>query len=220
MGSPHRALAVASTIVAAGASIVAVLLLLIGLDPVILGALLLTVAAGALGLAALARRLSRIEGRPATGRLVVGATALSAVLTFALIQLVPYGRDHSNPPTTGEPRWASDRTRQLMVDGCFACHSNEVEYPAYASVAPLSWAVQRHIDEGRRAVNYSEFATDPGDADESVEELQDGEMPPPYFTRFGRHPEARFSEEELRELVDGLRATPGMTEHDGSSDHD
>ncbi len=29
---------------------------------------------------------------------------------FALMQAVPYGRTHSNPPTTVEPSWDSPRT--------------------------------------------------------------------------------------------------------------
>lgn len=146
------------------------------------------------------------------GRVGVAAIALAGVLTFVLIQAVPYGRSHSNPPGTGEPEWSSARTRELMVNACFSCHSNEVEYPPYASVAPISWMVQRHVDEGREKVNYSNFATDPGDADESIEVIEEGEMPPAYFTRFGLHPEANLSRAELDELIAGLRATPGMTE--------
>lgn len=154
------------------------------------------------------------------GRVGLAAVAVSGVVTFGVIQLVPYGRDHSNPPVTGEPRWANDRTRELTVNACFACHSNEVEYPAYASIAPISWLVQRHVDEGRDKVNYSEFATDSGEADNSVEVVEEGEMPPPSFTRFGRHPEAKLSDTELQELIDGLRATPGMTEQEGGASRD
>ena len=99
-----------------------------------------------------------------------------------------------------------------MVDACFSCHSSEVDYPAYASVAPISWAVQHHIDEGREKVDYSNFATDPGDADETIEVIRDGEMPPPYYTRFGRHPEAVLTQAELAELIDGLQRTPGLSE--------
>jgi hypothetical protein len=135
-----------------------------------------------------------------------------AVAGFALMQLVPYGRDYSNPPVTGEPDWASERTRELMVDACYGCHSNEVEWPWYSKIAPVSWAVADHVDRGRDAVNYSEFTTDPRDADESLEVLLEGSMPPGYYTRFGLHPEADLSESELAELVEGLRSTPGLTE--------
>lgn len=217
-----RAHPVTTVLIVLGGVIVGVFLLLVGLNLLIVLGLLAATAVGGVVLYLLARRTFDVHEAPAIGRLAVGSTAVSALLVFGLIQLIPYGHDHSNPPVTGEPRWANARTRELMVDACYACHSNEVKYPAYASVAPLSWAVQRHVDEGREAVNYSEFATDPGDAEDSAKVVDEGEMPPAVFTRFGRHPEANLSEAELRELIAGLRATPGLSgegEH-GSSDGD
>jgi hypothetical protein len=65
----------------------------------------------------------------------------ATVATLLIIQFIPYGKDHSNPPVNGEPAWSSPRTRELMVNACFGCHSNSVEYPAYASVAPIDWRV-------------------------------------------------------------------------------
>jgi hypothetical protein len=190
---------------------------LVGLDVIITIALLVAVGIGAWLLTRWwSRRHPSSVGQPPdrTGRIVLGAVVVSGVLTMGLIQLVPFGRDHSNPPITGEPQWASPRTRQLMVDACYACHSNEVEYPAYASIAPISWALQGHVEEGRDKVNYSEFATDPGEADESIEVIEEGEMPPASFTRFGLHPEANLTDAELQELIDGLRATPGLSDRD------
>jgi len=70
--------------------------------------------------------------------------------------------------------------------------------------------VQSHINGGRSEVNYSEFATDPGKADETIEVLLDGSMPPAYFTRFGRNPEAILSDAELARLIAGLQDTPGL----------
>jgi hypothetical protein len=132
--------------------------------------------------------------------------------TMVAIQAIPYGRAHSNPPITGEPEWATPRTRELMVRACFGCHSNEVEYPAYASVAPISWVVEAHVAEGREKVNYSEFDSRQRGADETIEVIQEGSMPPSYYTRFGRHPEAKITNAELQELLVGLRATPGLSE--------
>ena len=159
------------------------------------------------------RRRAEVQSSDAaSGRACLIAVALSGVLTLALIQLVPYGRAHSNPAITGEPQWANDRTRELMVDACYSCHSNEVEYPPYEVIAPLSWMVQPHVDEGREAVNYSEFVTDPGQAEETVEVVEEGEMPPDYYTRFGLHSEANLSDADVQELLDGLRETPGLAE--------
>jgi hypothetical protein len=140
---------------------------------------------------------------------VIFAATLS---TMVVIQAIPYGRTHSNPPITGEPEWATPRTRELMVRACFGCHSNEVEYPAYASVAPISWVVQSHVSEGREKVNYSEFNSRQRGADETVEVIEEGSMPPGYYTQFGRHPEAKLTTAEVAELIAGLKATPGLSE--------
>ena len=185
-----------------------------GMQPALTVALLGMVAAGALLLWVLWSRRQPADAPIATstaGRMGVVAVLISGVLTFGIIQLVPYGRAHSNPPVTGEPKWANAGTRQLMVDSCFACHSNEVVYPPYASIAPISWEVQHHVEEGRDAVNYSEFATNPGEAEESIEVIEEGSMAPAYFTRFGLHPEANLTPEQTQQLIEGLRATPGMS---------
>ena len=136
----------------------------------------------------------------------------SILVMLPVIQAVPYGRAHSNPPITGEPQWSSPRTRELMARACFGCHSNEVEYPSYASVAPISWVVEAHVAEGREKVNYSEFDQRQRDADETIEVIEEGSMPPAYYTRFGRHPEAKLTSAELQELIEGLRLTPGLSE--------
>lgn len=103
-----------------------------------------------------------------------------------------------------------------MVSACFGCHSNEVEWPWYSNIAPISWAISNHVDEGRDAVNYSEYVNDRGEAEETIEVIREGSMPPG-FTRFGLHPEARLSAAEIDELIAGLRATPGLNEDEGEN---
>lgn len=150
---------------------------------------------------------------------VVGRVAVTGVALLLVIQVLPMGRDHSNAAITGEPVWSSPRTRETMVNACFSCHSNEVEWPWYSNVAPMSWAISDHVDEGRDAVNYSEFATNPGEADESIEVIRDGSMPPAYYTWFGLHSDAKLSQSEQDELIAGLLATPGLAE-DGDNERD
>ena len=132
-------------------------------------------------------------------RIVVGLIAV-----FALIQLVPYGREHTNPPVRAEPSWDSKRTRQLAVDACFACHSNQTRWPWYSSVAPSSWLTQNDVDEGRSVLNFSEWDR-PQEAGEAAEAVRDGEMPPWQFEVL--HPEARLSDSEKQDLIRGLEAT-------------
>lgn len=104
-----------------------------------------------------------------------------AILTLA-IQAVPYGRAHTNPPVRAEPRWNDDLTRALTVRACFNCHSNETVWPWYWSVAPASWLVQRDVDEGRKALNFSEWDRRQSEAHESAKTVRKGEMPPWFYT--------------------------------------
>ena len=135
--------------------------------------------------------------------------AIGAVLTFGLIQAVPYGHNH-NPyvaSRAGEMKWDSEATRTMVVNACYGCHSDQIEYPSYASIAPISWAVQSHIDEGRDKLNFSRFTDTSRRFDDVIEVIQDGSMPPSYYTRFGKHPEARLTDAQITKLVAGLKAS-------------
>jgi hypothetical protein len=149
-------------------------------------------------------------------KLVVAGVAGSVVFALA-IQAVPFGRDHSNPPVTGEPAWDSPRTRELTVRACFDCHSNEVEYPWYSGIAPISWAVQLHVEQGRAKVNYSEWDRPQKEGDESAETVVEGEMPPSYYTLL-THSAARLTDAERQELIDGLTATFGTDDREDGHD--
>ena len=152
--------------------------------------------------------------RPVSTANFVATLSISTLATFFAIQMIPYGHSHTNPPVTQEPAWANDETRDLMVRACFGCHSNEVEYPPYASVAPISWVVQSHVDEGREKVNYSEFDRRQREAHETLEVIAEGSMPPHYYTLLGLHPEAQLTEAEISTLIAGIKATPGLAGHD------
>ena len=99
----------------------------------------------------------RRERRRRLMRRVIVRAAVVVVVLLVVIQAVPYGRNHTNPPLRAEPKWDSARTRQLAVDACFACHSNQTRWPWYSSVAPVSWLTQHDVEDGRRILNFSEW---------------------------------------------------------------
>jgi hypothetical protein len=133
-------------------------------------------------------------------RLILGLIAL-----FILIQVIPYGRDHTNPPVTQEPVWDSPRTRQLAVRACFDCHSNETAWPFYSNIAPVSWLVQRDVEEGRNRFNFSTWDQPHQSASEAPEEVAGGEMPPWYYALM--HKGAQLNSSEKDELIRGLQAS-------------
>jgi mono/diheme cytochrome c family protein len=130
-------------------------------------------------------------------------------ITLVAIQLVPYGREHVNPPTTSEPAWDSPATRALAKQACFDCHSNETEWPAYSHVAPASWLVQHDVDEGRAVVNFSDWHRPQEEATEAADEVTDGGMPPPIYRLLHAH--ARLSAADRERLARGLAKTLGAS---------
>jgi hypothetical protein len=137
-------------------------------------------------------------------KLVVRGVGVLGVL-FLAIQLVPV--DRSNPPVEEEVP-ASPEARAVLRRACYDCHSNEVRWPWYARVAPVSWLIARDVSEGREALNYSTWnRLDAGDRrealEESWEETEEGEMPLWFYLPM--HPEAWLSREDLAILEQGSR---------------
>lgn len=145
--------------------------------------------------------------------------ALLAVVTVALgIQLVPYGRAHANPPVVQEPAWDSAHTRQLFMVACADCHTNETKWPWYSSVAPVSWLIARHVQEGRELFDVSEWSGANESGEEAAESVMNGSMPS--WDYILMHPEARLSAAETEELIAGLVATFGAEGREGGEGGD
>ncbi len=129
------------------------------------------------------------------------------VVAGIVIQFVPYGRAHANPAVIAEPVWDSPQTKAYFSRACADCHSNETKWPWYSNVAPMSWMIQRHVDEGREAFNVSEWQENYYSAEEAAELVRNGEMPIRNYLML--HPEARFSATEREQFIQGLIATFG-----------
>ncbi|HML39820.1 MAG TPA: heme-binding domain-containing protein [Bellilinea sp.] len=132
---------------------------------------------------------------------------LILVVVFAAIQLVPYGRNHTNPAVVQEPNWDSPQTRSLAVTACYDCHSNETTWPWYSNIAPVSWLVQHDVEEARQNVNFSDINGRRIEGDELQEVVQRGEMPPVQYTII--HKNAILSAEERQLLMSGFFNTFG-----------
>lgn len=129
-------------------------------------------------------------------------------LAVVAIQLIPYGRNHTNPPVVHEPTWNNADTRALAKRACFDCHSYETVWAWYSKVAAASWLVQYDVDKGRKELNFSDWQHGARKAerpDKIREEVSEGGMPPLQYRL--AHPEARLSDAEKRQLIEGLAAT-------------
>lgn len=119
---------------------------------------------------------------------------------FAAIQLVPV--DRSNPPVRSDVG-APAEVAVLLRAACYDCHSRETRWPWYSRVAPVSWFVARHVDEGRRELDFSDWPTIDFTAQDELlrevaKEVEKGKMPLASY-RWG-HPEARLTAAQ-REII-------------------
>lgn len=127
-------------------------------------------------------------------------------VVLVAVQFVPYGVD--NPATADEPAWDSARTRDLFNRACADCHSNRTKVLWFEHVAPVKWYVAHHVEEGRAALNVSEWHTAAGrDLDELTDVIEEGEMPLSSYTYLGLHSDAVLTDAERQDLIDGLEAT-------------
>ena len=79
---------------------------------------------------------------------------------FAVAQVVRPAK--TNPPV--EPSMALEshvnidpQVAGILDRACNDCHSNKTRWPWYSNVAPVSWFVIDHVNDGRDHLNYSEW---------------------------------------------------------------
>ena len=136
---------------------------------------------------------------------IVLYVVVGGIVLLGLIQLLPIGRDHTNPAVVSEPQWSSPEARALAKEHCFQCHSNETEWPWYSNIAPASWLIQFDVNEGRDKFNFSNWNTNSEELDELTEVIQEGEMPPIQYWVF--HPNSHLNDQQKQELIDALNSS-------------
>jgi hypothetical protein len=109
------------------------------------------------------------------------------------IQFVPV--DRANPASQTQVP-GSTQARAILKKSCYDCHSNEVRWPWYSYVAPVSWLVAKDVKDGRAALNFSTWNLLSADEQsegmkESWEKVQSGEMPLWFYLPL--HPSAKLS---------------------------
>lgn len=132
---------------------------------------------------------------------------IAGIVLIIAIQFVPYGKDHSNPPVVAEPPWDQPATREFFVRACADCHSNETHWPWYSNFAPASWLVTMDVKVGREHFNVSEWDPQNNMGGWIATQVETGEMPPAKYLL--PHPEARLTDEEKAQFINGLHNTFG-----------
>ncbi len=116
------------------------------------------------------------------------------------IQFIPVAL--TNPPVSKELVWDSPQTQALARRACYDCHSNEVQWPWYARIAPASWLIAHDVKSARERLNFSAISEDDR-VGLLVKQITSGSMPPTDYRAL--HAPARLTPHEKNEYIAGLR---------------
>jgi Haem-binding domain len=139
-------------------------------------------------------------------------TAITLAIIFAALQFIRPAR--TNPPVD-EARTILAHTRitpqvaAILDRSCNDCHSNQTRWPWYSNIAPVSWFVVNHVNDGRKEMNLSDWAQYSQDERDRYlkkicMEVKQGAMPLSSYLRL--HHEAKLSSEDVETLCDWASA--------------
>ncbi len=138
-------------------------------------------------------------------------------IVFLIIQFVRPEKNNSgeNQYDISTKHNVPPEVTTLLKGACNDCHSNMTHYPWYSNIQPVAWWLDGHVNNGKRHLNFSEFANRKAAIqyhkfEEIVEMVKKKEMPLPSYTKLGLHADANLSDEERSTLVNWAQEQMAM----------
>jgi len=132
--------------------------------------------------------------------------ALLAIII--IIQFIRPAKNISTATTTQDITTVytvPDTVYKILQKACYDCHSNNTRYPWYFNIQPVAWWMQNHINDAKKELNFSEYATftekrKVNKMRHIFEEVDEGGMPLDSYTWI--HKDAMLSKDERQLVVD------------------
>jgi hypothetical protein len=128
------------------------------------------------------------------------------ILLLILIAIQFIRPEKTNPPVNEKTTLkAPENMMEILKRSCYDCHSNETVWPWYSNIAPLSWSIISHVNDGRKALNFSNWTKiDPKIKEKrikrAIKTTANGMMP--LSTYLWLHEDAKLSKED-KEVLKG-----------------
>lgn len=139
------------------------------------------------------------------------------ILVFLLIALVaiqffrPKKNQQAGIPTSHiATKYAvPEDVASILNKACNDCHTNNTKYPWYSNVQPVAWWLDKHVKDGKKHLNFSEYTNKRPrymyhKMEEVIEMVKEGEMPLASYTWI--HKDAILTEAEKTKLYDWANA--------------
>lgn len=138
---------------------------------------------------------------------ILKRAGLALVAILIIIQFIHPSRNNNAAMSGNDISTVTqvpDEVNTLLHRACYDCHSNSTNYPWYSHVQPIDWWLNDHIVDGKRHLNFSEFATYKPmrkfkKMSEIAEEVEKGDMPLQAYTLI--HKEAKFTDNEKQQVI-------------------
>ena len=110
---------------------------------------------------------------------------LVLLILLVIIQFIRPAENHSDKQSANDITLhysMPDTVLSILKNSCYDCHSNNTRYPWYNRIQPVAWWLNSHVTEGKRELNFSEFASYPATKQvkklkATVKEIKESEMP-------------------------------------------
>lgn len=102
-----------------------------------------------------------------------------------------------------------DSVEKILASSCYDCHSNNTQYPWYSKIQPIAWWLNDHIKDGKKELNFSDFASysirrQYKKMEETIDQVKEDEMPLSSYTFIHRY--AILSKAQKLNLIDWANA--------------
>lgn len=104
---------------------------------------------------------------------------------------------------------------RILKTSCYDCHSNNTSYPWYNNIQPVAWWLDKHIQSGKRHLNFDTFDSLP-DAKKIkalkhiASTIQKDEMPLSSYTLIHRY--AILSDEQKNIIIHWADSSAGAAD--------
>jgi hypothetical protein len=134
---------------------------------------------------------------------------LLVVVSVVFVGLQFFGPARTNPPVDAAQTLHAKSpipqdVKAVLDRSCWNCHSNQTHWPWYSYVAPMSWMVIGHVEDGRSVLNFTEWSYSPEEGadlmDSVCAQVKRGRMPLREYTWM--HWRAAVTEEEIKRICE------------------
>lgn len=131
--------------------------------------------------------------------------SLGILILLIGIQFIPVKKNQSDAIADFSEIYNEKKEEiSLLETSCYDCHSNNTHYPFYNRIAPVSWYLSKHINNGKKHLNFSAWSEYDNDKkahkiEECIEVLEEDKMPLWSYTLI--HQDAKLSEGQKETLI-------------------